>query len=132
MIDGAKAHVDFWVNIGLVFILLQIEYVGLVIIKGIQLNWWIMGLWVVLGTIAPLRATSSAREWGQFVKSAIDVFAPKLRESLKFEEPENRQEEFEQWQKYSQALIYRLPEQLPELKKGQPPPCITYKRNRNF
>jgi len=117
MIDGAKAHVDFWANLGLVFILLQIEYVGLVFATRGQLNWWIVGLWIVLGIIAPLRATSSAREWGNFVKSAFDVFGPKLREVLEIEEPENRQEEFTQWQKLSQALIYRLPEQLPELKK---------------
>lgn len=116
MIDGAKAHVDFWVNLGLVFILLQIEYVGLVFATGSILNWWIVGMWIMLGTIAPLRATSSAREWGNYVKSAFDVFIPKLRDTLGIRVPKNRQKEFVQWQKFSQALIFRLPEQLPELK----------------
>jgi hypothetical protein len=119
MIEGAKAQVDFWVNLGLVFILLQIEYIGLAFVFGTQLNWWIVGLWIVLGTIAPLRATSSARDWGDYVKSAFDVFIPRLRESLGFELPENREEEFKQWQKFSLAMIYRLPEQMPELKKTQ-------------
>lgn len=119
MINGARAQVDFWVNLGLVFILLQIEYIGLVFTTGSQLNWWIVALWIVLGTIAPLRATSSAREWGDNVKSAFDVFAPKLREALGIEPPKNREEEFAQWQKFSQAIIYRMPEQMPELKKSE-------------
>jgi len=122
LINGARAHVDFWVNFGLVFVLLQIEYVGLVFSTGGQLNWWIVGLWAVLGTIAPLRATSSARSWGHFVKSAFDVFSPKLREALGIEQPKNRQEEFEQWQNYSRALIYRSRDELPELKKQSCPP----------
>ena len=117
LIDGAKAQVDFWANLGLVFILIQIEYVGLVFAMGNQLNFWIVGLWVVLGTIAPLRATSSAREWGDYVKSAFDVFAPKLRETLGIELPKNREEEFAQWQRFNQAIIYRIPEQMPELKQ---------------
>ena len=116
LIDGAKSQVDFWANLGLIFILLQIEYVGLVFATGDQLNWWIVLLWIVLGTIAPLRATSSAREWGDYVKSAFDVFAPKLREELGIEQPKNREEEYAQWQKISQAIIYRIPEQMPELK----------------
>jgi hypothetical protein len=121
LLDGAKAYVDFWVNLGLVFILLQIEYVAVVLLTGNQLNGWMVGLWIVLGTIAPLRATSSAREWGEFVKAAFDVFIPKLRETLGIEEPKNREAEFAQWLKFSQALIYRLPDQLPELKKGKTP-----------
>lgn len=117
LIDGAKSQVDFWANLGLIFVLLQIEYVGLALATGNQLNWWVVLLWVVLGTIAPLRATSSAREWGDYVKSAFDVFTPKLRETLGIELPKNRDEEFAQWQKFSQAIIYRAPEQMPELKQ---------------
>jgi hypothetical protein len=118
LIDGAKSQVDFWANLGLIFVLLQIEYVGLVFATDSQLNWWIVLLWIALGTIAPIRATSSAREWGDYVKSAFDVFAPKLREELGIEQPKNREEEFAQWQKFSQAIIYRIPEQMPELKNS--------------
>jgi hypothetical protein len=117
LLDAAKAHVDLWVNLGMVFILLLIEYVGLVYATGNQLNWWVVGLWFVLGIVAPIRATSSAREWGHFVKSAFDVFAPRLREALGIELPKNRQEEFQQWQKYSRALSFRSHDDLPELKK---------------
>ncbi len=118
---GAKAYVDLWVNLGVVFVFLQIEYAGLVFATGQTLNWWIVGLLYVLSTIAPMWATSSALEWGELVKSAFDVFIPRLREALEIEQPKNRQEEFEQWQNFSRALIYRYREDLPQLKKQEQP-----------
>ncbi len=119
LIDAAKSQVDFWINMAVVFILLQIEYVGLVYIYGNRLNLWIVLLFIVLGTIPPLRATSAAREWGDFVKSAFDMFTPKMRESLRFNVPKDRNEETRQWTQFSQAIIYRLPERIPELKKQE-------------
>lgn len=122
IIDAARSQVDFWINMGIVFILLQIEYIGLVFIFGNPLNWWIVLLFIILGTIAPLRATSSAREWGDFVKSAFDIHRFKLLESLGVEMPMDREEEKVLWRKYSQAIIYRLPDVLPDLKKSETKP----------
>jgi hypothetical protein len=119
LIDAAKAQVDFWINLGVVFILLQIECVSLVYIFGNPLNLWIVLLFIVLGTIVPLRAASSAREWGDFVKSAFDMFAPKMRESLGFNSPTDRDDEAKQWKSYSQAIIYRRPDLIPDLKKQE-------------
>lgn len=120
LVDSAKSQVDFWVNMGVVFILLQIEYISLVYIfnKG-ALNWWIVLLFLVLGIIPPLRATSAAREWGDLIKSAFDMFAPKMRESLGFNSPKDRDEEAKQWTSFSQAIIYRIPDRIPELKKQE-------------
>ena len=115
-IDAARAQVDFWVNLGVVFILLQIEYIVVAILTGTPLQWWIVLLLILLGTLAPLRATSAAREWGDLVKSAFDVYRFKLLESLGIDLPKSREEERALWTKYSQAIIYRLPERLPELK----------------
>jgi hypothetical protein len=117
LIDAARAQVDFWVNLGVVFILLQIEYIVLAFIMGTPLQSWIVILFIVLGTIAPMRATSAAREWGDFVKAAFDVYRFNLLESLGIDLPKNREEERKLWTKYSQAIIYRLPETLPDLKK---------------
>jgi hypothetical protein len=117
LIDAARAQVDFWVNLGVVFILLQIEYIGLAFITGTPLKWWVVLLFIALGTIAPLRAASSAREWGDFVKSAFDVYRFDLLESLGIDLPKSREEEKVLWTKYSQAIIYRLPDALPDLKK---------------
>jgi hypothetical protein len=121
LIDAARAQVDFWVNLGVVFILLQIEYIGLAFVTGNPLQWWVVLLFIVLGTIAPLRATSSAREWGDFVKSAFDVYRFNLLESLGMDIPKTREEEKVLWTKYSQAIIYRLPDSLPALKTTSEP-----------
>ncbi len=120
LIDSAKSQVDFWINMAVILVLLQIEYISLTYIfnQG-ALNWWIVLLLIALGTIPPLRATSAAREWGDLIKSAFDMFAPKMRESLGFDEPADRDEEMAQWTKFSQAIIYRLPERIPELKKEE-------------
>jgi len=118
LIDAARAQVDFWVNLGVVFILLQIEYIVLAFMTGTPLQWWVVILFIALGTIAPLRATSAAREWGDFVKSAFDVYRFNLLESLGIDLPKTREEERKLWTKYSQAIIYRLPETLPDLKKS--------------
>ncbi len=122
LIDAARAQVDFWVNLGIVFILLQIEYIALAFITGTPLQWWIVLLFILLGTLAPLRATSSAREWGDFVKSAFDVYRFNLLKSLGIELPKSREQERALWTKYSQAIIYRLPERLPDLEGTANPP----------
>src|SRR3990172_2004728 len=129
LIDAARAQVDFWVNLGVVFILLQIEYIVLAFMTGTPLQWWVVLLFIALGTIAPLRATSAAREWGDFVKSAFDVFRFKLLESLGIDLPKDREEEKVLWRKYSQAIIYRLPDALPDLKKQETENQAIGKRN---
>jgi len=119
LMDAAKAQVDFWVNIGVVFVLLLVEYEVLGIALNPPLNPWITLLLIALGTIAPIRATSSAREWGDFVKSAFDVHRFKLLEALGIDLPKDRDEEKALWIRYSQAIIYRLPERFPDLKKAE-------------
>jgi hypothetical protein len=122
LIDAARAQVDFWVNLGFIFILLQIEYIVLASLTGTPLQWWVVLLFIILGTIAPMRATSAAREWGDFVKSAFDIYRFKLLESFGIELPNSREEERKLWTRYSQAIIYRLPEILPDLKKDTTSP----------
>lgn len=120
-INTARAQVDFWVNLGAISIVLPIEYIILVFITGRRLQWWVVLLFIGLGMAAFMtaswRATAAAKAWGDFVKSAFDVYRFKLLESLGIAIPQDRKEERKLWTKYSQAIIYRLPEILPELKK---------------
>jgi hypothetical protein len=122
LIDAAKAQVDFWINLELAVVLLLVEYEVFALTTGSSLNLWIVFLLLVLGTIAPLRATNSAGEWGGFIKSAFDVYRFKLLESLGMNAPKNREEERRLWKQYSQAIIYRLPDSLPDLKKDTSEP----------
>lgn len=132
LIDSAKSQVDFWVNMGLVMILLQIEYVSLSYIFGKgTINWWVILLFVALGTIPPMRATSAAREWGDLIKSAFDMFTPKMRDTLGFDVPVDRDEEKSQWTRFSQAIIYRLPNRIPNLKKDKTSPKRKSSRSNN-
>jgi hypothetical protein len=116
LMDAAKSQVDFWVNIGIAFLLLLVEYLVLAMALNPPPNTWVTLLLIALGTIAPIRATSSAREWGDFVKSAFDVHRFKLLEELGIDLPKDRDEEKALWIRYSQAIIYRLPDRLPDLK----------------
>lgn len=117
LVDAAKAQVDFWVNLGLAIVLLLIEYEVLALATGTQLDMQVIILLILAGTLAPVRATSAAREWGDLVKSAFDVYRFKLLEALGIDLPNDRDEEKSIWRKYSQAIIYRVPEVLPDLKK---------------
>ena len=117
LINAAKSQVDFWINLELAVVLLLVEYEAFALLTGSSLNLWIVFLLLVLGTIAPLRATSAAGEWGGFIRAAFDVYRFKLLESLGINAPKNREEERRLWKQYSQAIIYRWPDSLPELKK---------------
>ena len=120
LMDNAKTQVDFWVNIGFLSILLLLEYAGLAIYTRSLEAWWIPVLIFVMAVFSPNFARNSAVEWGDYVKSAFDVFAPKLRETLGIPTPTNRELEKEQWTRFSQAIIYRLPKRMPELKQEEP------------
>lgn len=124
LLDAAKAQVDFWINLELAILLLLVEYEVFAIAADAPVKLWIIFILVILGTIVPLRATSSAGEWGGFIKSAFDVYRFKLLESLGIDAPKNRDEERILWTKYSQAIIYRSPESLPDLKKDTNEPTI--------
>ena len=65
LIDTVKSQVDFWVNVGLVAILLQIEYIGLVYIVEWQLNWWIMGILFAVGAFAPHKSNQFRTRMGR-------------------------------------------------------------------
>jgi hypothetical protein len=117
LMDNAKTQVDFWMNVGFLSILLLLEYAGLAIYTKSLEAWWIPILILVVAVFSPGFARNSAVEWGDYVKSAFDVFAPKLRETLGMPQPADREHEKEQWTHFSQAINYRLPWRMPEFKK---------------
>lgn len=126
LIDDAKSQVDWWINLAVVSFLFLIElWVFIFSNWGLSPGWLrtILNLLIPLGIFSLLnwfflrRATSSAIEWGDHVKSAFDIYRFKLLILLGVNIPVNREEEKDIWQKYSQAIIYRLPYMLPSLRK---------------
>lgn len=116
LMDNAKTQVDFWVNVGFLSFLLFLEYACLAIYTKSLGEWWIAALILLAAILSPHFAENSAVEWGDYVKASFDVFAPKLREALNINQPADRDDEEKQWTAFSQAIIYRLPERMPELK----------------
>ncbi len=117
LMDNSKTQVDFWVNVGFLGVLLALEYAGFAIFTRSLPIWWIFTLILIATAISPHFARESAVEWGDYVKAAFDVYAPQLRETLGLNPPKDRDEEKQQWTRFSQAIIYRLPEVIPELRK---------------
>jgi hypothetical protein len=122
LIEDAKTQVDFWINLGFLSILLLVEYGGLSIYTKSLPVVWLPTLVLVAVVVAPWRSRRVATEYGDLVKSAFDLYRFSLLDALGIEHPSNRQEEKEIWQKISQAIIYRLPDSLPDLKRPKRSP----------
>lgn len=127
LIDDAKAQVDWWVNMGVMSLLFLIEFWYAIFSKwGLTLPWYIttlnlvlpIAIYVLLSLLLSWRAASAAIGWGDYVKSAFDLYRFALLESMGIDAPKTRKEEREVWTRFSQAVLFNLPESLPELKKS--------------
>ena len=117
LIDSSKAHVDFWVNLGFLSLVLVIGDISLWGVYGITPPIWLLVISIIVLMISPWRAQRLAVEWGDYVKGAFDVYRFNLLDLLSIKRPESRKEESQIWKNFSQAIIYRLPEVIPELKQ---------------
>ncbi len=136
LIDSSKAETDFWINLWLVSLLLAADYVfSKLCAKLIVAHDWqhaalmskilrgLPSLWpnglilllttLVLGWISARGAMRSAIEWGVMVKSAFDVFLPELYSKLGFTSTCSSDEVKSTWYAFSQAIVYRLPNEMP-------------------
>lgn len=112
VINTAKARVDFWVNWGLLSLLLTFEYLFVMVYMSKSLMLWIPLLSILSALIAASRANASAIEWGGIVKAAFDVFLPDLRKKLELPFASTVEQERQMWTQFSQAITYRLPDLL--------------------
>jgi hypothetical protein len=127
LIDDAKSQVDWWVNVGVMSLLFLIEFWCVVFAKWkLTPEWWVtvlnivvpLGLFSLVNWFLLWRATSAAIGWGDYVKSAFDLYRFALLESMGIDAPKSRKEEKELWTKFSQAILFNLHDSLPELKKS--------------
>ncbi len=121
LMDSAKANMDFWANSVFLSGILILEYIGLCLYTRSLPMWWFPIVALLVSHISYVGATRAAEEWGNFVKSAFDIFLSDLYEKLRIAPPETRDEERKLWTSFSQAMIYRLPSSLPALANSPNP-----------
>lgn len=120
LIDAARASIDLWVNFSFLAALTIVEYVGFAVfvrVRGIvprhNLRWFPI-LMLVLAYVGYRLATNAVAEWGNWVKSAFDLYLPDLRKKLEFAAPTNLQEQRAMWGEFSQAAVYRSGRSMPQ------------------
>lgn len=64
--------------------------------------------------LAYVCAQRSAIEWGDLIKAAFDIFLPDLQTKLQFRETASKEDERTLWTNFSRAVIYAVPEDMPE------------------
>jgi hypothetical protein len=128
LVDDAKAQVDWWVNLIVVSVFFLIEFWIVIFVRW---KFALGSFYMVLNTVIPIiifivvirfligRATSSAVDWGGYVKSTFDIYRFELAESLGVDSPKNRNAELELWKDFSQAILFRVPHKLPKLKAAR-------------
>ena len=125
LIDDAKAQVDWWVNLSVVSFFFLAEFWFIIFYKWrLTLPWYYITLNVLIPFVIFLlfnmffswRAASAVVGWGDYVKSAFDLFRFNLLDALFIDHPKTREEEKDLWTRFSQAIIFRLPDELPNLK----------------
>lgn len=126
IINEAKSQVDFWINLIVLSLIFGIIVFGLSIFyvywQGIEFSYSFLTSFFIIATIIFVIffcyhcAIEASIEWGELVKTAFDVYLPKLANSLELELPNSRTAEREFWKKFSRAIGYRYPEILPDRK----------------
>lgn len=113
LVNNAKIQVDFWANLWLLSLMTVVEYVGLALRAGQVRILWFPFVAFSIALVAFSRATSSAVEWGDLIKSSFDVFLPELCEKLGLLDTATVNEKKVLWRKFSQSIIYRNPKYMP-------------------
>jgi hypothetical protein len=124
LIDNAKTEVDFFVNC-LVSVVICVLYAAILYSISfyaatpigplenifpilIHTKWYyvvISGALLVLGWFLYLGAIDRTRAWGEFVKSAFDLFLPDLAKQLGYDLPRTTQKRKEFWEAVNSMFL---------------------------
>jgi hypothetical protein len=125
-INGAQAFCDFWVNTVVVAVLLAIE-------SMLLLHQWmrlvIPAIFLITAVLSFQKARFAAEIWGQWVKSAFDIYLLDLASKLGFQPPQNIDDMRKLWNSYSEIIIYKTADDWQKLdrfragSKTPPPPA---------
>jgi hypothetical protein len=121
LLDTAKADSDLWVNVWFLSLVtsLDVAYALLrrlvVGVNPVPTALWIAGpVSFVVALFAAWMATKSAVEWGSLFKAATDVYLPDLHDKLRFPPTTSNEVVRVQWEAFSQAIMFRRPDIMPD------------------
>lgn len=114
LVDTKKAQMNFWLNCWVLSLVILGEYAWLAIRSREAGPWLVPAGIAAAAYFSSLSARDAAIRWGESVKSAFDVFVPELRKRMELQDVADRSSERKQWQRLSQAMLYRSAKALPE------------------
>jgi hypothetical protein len=124
-INTARAQVDACVNVTLVLWVCIAEYV-LLCLAAHGLEWrtypalWLVALLLVWAYLAIRSASDAAVIWGEWVKSAFDVYLSDLRAKFLLDPFVSAEREREQWSNFSQAVVFSSAAKFPRRQSATP------------
>jgi hypothetical protein len=104
---GARAQMDFAVNLILAGSLILVLYIGAAIARCQLPAVWLPAGVVLIVVFGYSTALSSLTIYGNYVKSAFDLFRSELADHLGLVLPSNASEERDMWRDASRMMIYR-------------------------
>lgn len=136
LIDSARARVDFCVNFAFLSLFVIVEfYLAAILAKRLSVSGffspsgrfpWIPLFALLSFWMAYVFAKRAAQEWGEWVKSAYDLYLPDLRAKLEFAPVATQKEEREMWTAFTIAALTRDPEWMPEKIRKPPEPPTAF------
>ena len=112
-----KAQLDFSVNTLLTGLVLVLLYGGLAIAAWDIPAIWLLAGSAVLAVFGYFAANAALETYGQYVKSAFDLFRPQLAEQLGLDLPRSPDAERDMWTQVGRMIIYRSPQAYEQLTK---------------
>jgi hypothetical protein len=117
MLADAKAQIDFCVNLSLGGWLVSVLYLGLALAHWRHPSLWLLALAVVVGYGGYWLSASAVQNFGEYVKSAFDLYRGELAKQLGLEVPRCSEAEHEMWRAVSRMMIYRSAARATELSR---------------
>jgi hypothetical protein len=110
-IDDQRLYRDFWANTWIVSFLLLLEAGFYSVVSPFRLlhTVVVVGLLLMVNFTAYMRTTSAACGFGDYVRSAFDLYIDDLGAKLRIPKAQDPKVQRDIWTKATQAYTYRLP-----------------------
>lgn len=145
LVNDARARLDFGVNLWFLSFVLLIEYVTLAAVYIRVANfrsfftgetlWWFPLAALAFACFSYIYARNAVGLWGNWVKTAFDLYLPELRRKLEFKQPASAAEEKAMWEQFNAAIVFRRQDLLPERERKAaetPPKCSRKLARKRF